>query len=656
MKKDNRILLQMEGKDQIIVIISLITIISSVLVIISWLFHIKLLLSLIPGAATMKFNTAFLFLLSGTGMLSNLKKDNHYSLVTLSLGSFILITATLTLLQYVFGINFYIDNLFVTDTFSSQFPGRMSPATAACFILTGIGIIGNLPHFSYYKTTNQLFVILLSLIPFVSLIAYILQIPSASRVFFFNTMAINTSVLFLIISFAISLKSPIGYGSFLMNIYTGSKIIRMLLPMIIIPPVVLSYLLLVFYDNRFIPKDFSIVIYTVLLILLGILYIAIIGVNVNIADKKRRALENRLRAINKELISLKYGIDESTIVAITNTNGIITYVNKKFCKLSKYTKSELLGKTHRIVNSGHHPKEFFKELWSTIKSGNIWEGEIKNRAKDGTFYWVQTSIVPFLDEEGKIYQFLSIRQDITKRKASEELLKAQFYKLERQNKELEQFAYIASHDLQEPLRTISSFSNLFNEEYESKLDEQANQYLHYISQATYRMSSLIKSLLEYSLIGKNSKLQTVDCNNLLKEISRDLRSLMHESGAILEFNNLPTISGYQTELRQLFQNLIINSIKFRKKNVPPHITINFFEEKEHWKFACKDNGIGIPGEAKEKVFVIFQRLHSKSEYEGSGIGLSHCQKIVDLHGGNIWLDSIANQGTTFYFTIPKIID
>lgn len=227
--------------------------------------------------------------------------------------------------------------------------------------------------------------------------------------------------------------------------------------------------------------------------------------------------------------------------------------------------------------------------------------------------------------------------------------------IERKNKELEQFAYVASHDLQEPLRTISGFVELLQKQYRGKLDGNADKYLDYLSQSSDRMKILIKDLLDYSRIGREKESRQVDCNMLLQEVLADLDKIIRESGATVRADSLPTLHAYPTELKLLFQNLITNAIKFRKQDIPPMISIGAHRENGYWKFAVSDNGIGIEKHFLERIFIIFQRLHTRSQYEGSGIGLAHCKKIAALHGGQIWAESEPGEGTEFLFTIsPEI--
>lgn len=245
--------------------------------------------------------------------------------------------------------------------------------------------------------------------------------------------------------------------------------------------------------------------------------------------------------------------------------------------------------------------------------------------------------------------------DITERKQQEAEIKKYVDQLKSKNKELEQFSYITSHDLQEPLRTVLSFIDLIREDYKDKLDDHLNMYLNFISEASSRMSNLIKSLLDYSRIGYKGTLGIVDCNTLLDSVIADLTYKIDNSQAEIYYKDLPVINGFHLELRLLFQNLITNAIKFQKKTEVPKIYISFEDKRSHWQFNIEDNGIGIRKEFQDKIFVIFQRLHNREEYEGTGIGLSHCQKIVELHGGEIWVTSEKEIGSTFHFTIPKKI-
>jgi len=232
----------------------------------------------------------------------------------------------------------------------------------------------------------------------------------------------------------------------------------------------------------------------------------------------------------------------------------------------------------------------------------------------------------------------------------------QSLELEAKNSELEQFAYIASHDLKEPLVTISSLIDLLVEDYGDKFDEEGKMNLNFVQESSDRMRKLIDAILAYSRLGKSKKYENVDCNLVIKTLKDDLQNVIARTNSQIDVANLPIIKGAELEIRLLFQNLISNGIKFTKPDITPVVSITaekiVSDDVNYWQFAVKDNGIGIAEKHKERIFSIFQRLHSREEYEGTGIGLAHCKKIVESHGGKIWLTSEENKGTTFYFTIP----
>ena len=224
--------------------------------------------------------------------------------------------------------------------------------------------------------------------------------------------------------------------------------------------------------------------------------------------------------------------------------------------------------------------------------------------------------------------------------------------LEFHTREIEQFTYIASHDLQEPLRTLTNFAQLIQEDYAGKLDDDGNKYIDFIYSSAGRMRELVKGLLEYSLLGKERVMTMVDCNKIIGEVISDMADTIQSSKAEITVQELPLLNGYETELRLLFQNLIKNAIKFHKKEIHPEIKISAERRQDEWIFTMKDNGIGIEENDREKIFIIFRRLHNRSEYEGTGIGLAHCKKIAELHGGKIWVESTPGDGSNFIFTIP----
>jgi PAS domain S-box-containing protein len=370
-------------------------------------------------------------------------------------------------------------------------------------------------------------------------------------------------------------------------------------------------------------------------------------------DMENRTPSEQLQATERELTNIRYALDRSAIVAITDPAGRIIHVNDKFCEISKYSREELIGQNHRIINSGYHPPQFFIDLWKTISSGQIWEGEIRNRAKDGSFYWVYTTIVPFLNEKGKPYEYVSIRYEITSRKLAEEQLIHYADKLEASNRELQDFASVAAHDLQEPLRKIQAFSDRLKNKYRELLGDDGKDYLDRMLGSAKRMQTLIDDLLSYSRITTQAQpFVPTDLNQVIEDVISDLEIRIENTHGKITHAELPKIDADPSQMRQLLQNILGNALKFHKPETPPEVHVDCEIKNGLCEIRIRDNGIGFDEKYLDRIFTIFQRLHGKSQYEGTGVGLAVVRRIVERHRGQVTAKSALGQGTTFIIQLP----
>lgn len=351
-------------------------------------------------------------------------------------------------------------------------------------------------------------------------------------------------------------------------------------------------------------------------------------------------------ALKRQLAAVEAAIDG---IAIMN-NHKYTYLNNAYLHLFGYDSAqELLGKTWDELYITEELHRFDQEILPILAEQKNWRGEVIAKRKEGVNFAEELSLT--LAENGDL---IAVCRDISDRKLAEQKLLQITADLQRSNRELEQFAYVASHDLQEPLRTITSYAQLLGQRYQDKLDEKADKYIHYIVDGSTRMQQLINDLLAYSRVGTRGKeFQVIDMNVVVKQAKENLKILIAEKQVLIITNPLPVIKADVTQLIQLFQNLLSNAIKFCQESTP-QIEISSIKQGDEYLFSVRDNGIGIDREYAERIFIIFQRLHTRKEYPGTGIGLAICKRIVERHGGNIWVKSEIGKGATFYFTIPLI--
>lgn len=380
--------------------------------------------------------------------------------------------------------------------------------------------------------------------------------------------------------------------------------------------------------------------------------------------------EEKLKSTISQLEKIKFALDESSLVAITDKNGIITYVNKKFCDVSEYSAEELMGKNHRILKSGFHPPEFYADLWRTISSGKTWHGDIKNVSKRGNYYWVKTTIVPRLDSDGRIDQYVAIRTEITDRKIAEEKLieanktmleneklKMRAMILEETVKAKDQFAAMMSHEIKTPIVPISGYSELLLDGTLGTLTDIQKEKIQIIYENSSRLSRLVQDMIDSYRMGLDKlelDVKEVSCTELISQCINSFKPLAERMKIHLDYkSNDILITCDPNRLQQVLSNLVSNSLKYVQPSYGI-VTISTKLDGGNVVFTVEDNGTGIPKDKQSDLFHPFYQADTSLTRKpgGTGLGLSISKGLVELHGGKIWIESETSKGTVVHFTIP----
>jgi PAS domain S-box-containing protein len=365
------------------------------------------------------------------------------------------------------------------------------------------------------------------------------------------------------------------------------------------------------------------------------------------AEQKLVEERNLLHTIIDQLPSRLYVKDLQSRYVLNNKAHLES--------LGVKTQGEATGRTTRDFFPGARGQQALLDDQRVLGTDKPMTNEERSDfGGSGRMRWSLVTKVPLHDVSGSLIGLVGISHDITERKRQEEETKRIAAELARSNAELEQFAYVASHDLQEPLRAVASCVQLLKKRYEGKLDDRAEEFISHAVEGTKRMQALIMDLLSYSRVGTHTHpFAPTNCEEVINDVLANLSIAIEESGAIVTHDPLPTLVADESQLSQVFQNLIGNALKFRAEGRKPEVRVTARKDGEQWIFSVADNGIGIEPQYYERVFRVFQRLHTRSKYPGTGIGLAIVKKIVERHGGRIWIESQLEMGTTFFFTLPE---
>jgi PAS domain S-box-containing protein len=362
----------------------------------------------------------------------------------------------------------------------------------------------------------------------------------------------------------------------------------------------------------------------------------------------------RMEAALRDSEALYHSLVDTLPISVLrkDLDGKVTFGNRHYCETLGRPLQELLGKTDFDLFPERLAEKYVADDRKVVKTREVFEDVERHQTPDGRNLYVHVLKAPVYDAHGEVVGTQVIFWDETARKQAEEDLQRTAAELTRSNRELEQFAYVASHDLQEPLRMVASYTQLLARRYHDQLDSAAQEYIRFAVSGATRMAELINDLLAFSRVGTKGKpFAPVACEAVLADALANLKVTLAETGAEITHAALPTVMADAGQLAQLFQNLLSNALKFRGPE-PPRVHVQAEPQNGEWVFSVRDNGMGIEPQYFDRIFVIFQRLHTRDEYPGTGIGLALCKKIVERHGGRIWVESESGRGSTFRFSLP----
>jgi PAS domain S-box-containing protein len=649
-----------------------------------WIFDIEPFKQFLHRGIAMKANTAIALLLAGMSLCLFILDQQHKWSRRLGqvCAVLVLIVGVLSFSEHLVGWNLGIDQIFFHEESGppgSLSPGRPGPPATLCFILSSLALLLLHERSKKNHILLQILALGIGLIAAPGLIGYAYGAESLYGIAKSTAIAFHTALALVLLAAGIFFAYPKeGIASLVYDKGIGGSIARRLLPPAILIPLILGWFRLRGEEQGYFVATFgTAVMMLIMMTLLSTLVLRTAAVSRH-SERQQLLAEEALLMANQELeqrvaertaelhTAFRYArnlLEASLDPLVTISHeGKITDVNQATERATDVTRKELIGSDFSSYFT--EPQKADEGYRKVISEGFVKDYPLTIRHASGKTMDVLYNATVYKNEFGQVQGVFAAARDITEKKAAEteleryrlhleELVSQRTEELSRSNRDLEQFAYAASHDLQEPLRMIAGYMQLLSERYKGQLDEKADKYIDYSVDGALRMSVLIRDLLDYSRVNtRGEELRKVDCNKAFESAMRNLGSAIKESNANITHDSLPVLSADQTQLAQLFQNLVGNAIKFRSPQRPPQIHVSARKDQTHWIFRVQDNGIGFEQQYEDKIFMIFQRLHGRGQYPGTGIGLAICKRIIERHGGKIWADSEPDKGTNFFFTIP----
>jgi PAS domain S-box-containing protein len=629
----------------------------AVAVLIGWRFGFRPLQTLmIPGSAPMRANAAvgLMFAAVSLWMQRTGPPERWRRYAAQGCALLVLTVGALTLAEHLLGVDIGIDQLLFHDPNldHSAVPGRMPPPAALSCVAIGCALV--LLDAAAAKRVVQPLIMFSGLTGLAVLVGYVYEESNVYRLGFQLPMAVHMAAGTVLLSTAIALARPDrGITALLISAGPSGLLTRRLLPPAIALPLVLGWLCLVGARRGLCGAEFGTALFAVACIIGFVTLIVWSATVLQRADRRGIQAETAARQSEERFRLLIEGARDYAIFML-DPGGRVSTWNPGAERMKGYTAVEIIGE--HIAS--FYPVEDVKrglpdaELQTAAREGRF-ESEGWRVRKDGSRFWANAILTALRNEHGELLGFSRVTRDLTERKRAEDELRRTARELARSNAELEQFAYVASHDLQEPLRAVSGCVELLQRRYDGQLDARAEELMNHARDGAARMRDLINDLLAYSRVStRGSALASTDCNMALERALTNLSVAIRESGAVITKDPLPTVTGDLTQVTQVLQNLLSNAIKFRGARIP-EIHVGAERNGGNWLFSVRDNGIGMEAVYSERIFKVFQRLHTRREYAGTGIGLAICKKIIERHGGRIWVTSQPNEGSTFHFTIPE---